>query len=58
MPNMAVDVMQSSTLELNRSGALHNAHTNLAIAKEQKRTSIFAKGNSAGDSIGLQFQCP
>ncbi len=55
MPDMAVDVMQSLTLELNRSSTLHNAHTNQAIAKEQKWTSIFANGTFDGNGVGLQL---
>ena len=58
MPNMAVDVMQSATFELNRSSALHDAQTNPAMAKETKRTCIFANGNSVGDSVGLPLQSP
>jgi hypothetical protein len=49
MPDMAVDGMQSSTLELNKNGALQNAHTNLAIAKKQKRTSTLLNEHSVGD---------
>ncbi len=58
MSNMAVDVIQSLTFELNKSISFHNAHTNLAIAMDQKRTRIFANGNSVEDSFGLPLQCP
>jgi hypothetical protein len=37
---------------------LHNAQNNPAIAKESKRTRIFAVRNSVGDSVGLALQCP
>ncbi len=33
-------------------------HTNPAITKELKRTSIFANWNSVGGSVGLLLQCP
>ncbi len=64
MPDMALDIMQSSTaaaestLELNKSAILQNAHTNQAIAKEQKRRSIFTNENSVGDGVGLPLLCP
>ena len=53
-----VDVMQSATFELNISDSLHSVQTNTAIANEQKRTLLFANGNSVGGSIGLALERP
>ena len=55
--DMAVDVMQSATFELNISDSLHGAQTNPAIANETKRTFIFANGNSLGGG-GLALEPP
>ena len=53
--DVAVDVMQSATFELNISDSLHSAQTNTAIANEAKRTLIFANGISVGGSVGLRL---
>ncbi len=58
MPDLAVGLMQSATLELNKSGALHNAQTNQALATEPKGTCIFANGNSVEDGVGPQLEWP
>ena len=58
MPDMAVDVMQSATFELNRSDAPHRAQTNPAMANETKSACEFANGNSVGGSVGLAFESP
>ena len=55
--DMAVDVMQSATFELNISDSLHNTQTNPALANKAKRTFEFANGNSVGGG-GLALQCP
>ena len=55
--DMAVDVMQSATFELNISDSLHNAQTNPALANKSKRTFKFADGNSVGGG-GLALQRP
>ena len=46
--DMAVDVMQSATFELNISDSLHNAQTNTALANKAKRTFKFTNFNSLG----------
>ena len=56
--DMTVDVMHSATFKLNISDALHSVQTNKAIANEQKRTLLFANGNSVGGSIGLALERP
>ena len=58
MPDMTADVMQSATLERNKSGALHSAQANQAMAKETERACKFTNGNSVGGSVGLALESP